>query len=205
MSRRSLLDAEDAGHLARLALPCRRLHVPVDAVGHVERGVAEVLGEPVDRSAFSIASRAVETVTDDEIRFVNGTGFAAFPCSSRGGRGWPIFALLLDEFAHFLDETEGPQVADRVAGAGSVDGAVRGCGAGDRRVDAVRIAGPVRGRVPAGAFGGVAGGGRAAGCVGGDQPDAVAGVPGGRARRAWRGGVRRGVPRRFRRLWCRLP
>lgn len=72
------------------------------------------------RAALSIVERSpllgplVEAATDDEIRFVNGTAFAAFPCSSRGGRGWPIFALLLDEFAHFLDDTDGPQVADRV-------------------------------------------------------------------------------------------
>jgi hypothetical protein len=29
-------------------------------------------------------------------------------------RGWAISSLLFDEFAHFLSETEGPQVADRV-------------------------------------------------------------------------------------------
>lgn len=72
------------------------------------------------RAALSIVERSpllgplVEAATDDEIRFVNGTAFAAFPCTSRGGRGWPIFALLLDEFAHFLDDTDGPAVADRV-------------------------------------------------------------------------------------------
>lgn len=56
----------------------------------------------------------VESSTEDEIRFRNGTAFAAFPCSSRAGRGFPVFALLMDEAAHFLSETEGPQVADRV-------------------------------------------------------------------------------------------
>jgi hypothetical protein len=72
------------------------------------------------QAALSIVERSpllggmVESATEDEIRFTNSTAFAAFPCSSRGGRGWPIFCLLLDEFAHFLTETEGPQVADNV-------------------------------------------------------------------------------------------
>jgi hypothetical protein len=71
-------------------------------------------------AALSIVERSpllapmVESKTDDAILFTNGTAFTAFPCTSRGGRGFPIFALLLDEFAHFLDDTEGPQVADRV-------------------------------------------------------------------------------------------
>jgi hypothetical protein len=64
--------------------------------------------------ASPLLQAQVEAVTDDEIRFSNSTGFAAFPCTSRGGRGWPIFALLLDEFAHFLSESEGPQAADSV-------------------------------------------------------------------------------------------
>lgn len=52
--------------------------------------------------------------SEDELVFVNGSRLAAFPCSSRGVRGWPIFALVMDEAAHFLSETEGPAVADRV-------------------------------------------------------------------------------------------
>jgi hypothetical protein len=52
----------------------------------------------------------VESVSDDEIAFLNGTTFAAFPCTSRGGRGWPIFALLLDELAHMVD-IEGSNIA----------------------------------------------------------------------------------------------
>jgi hypothetical protein len=45
----------------------------------------------------------VESVSDDEVRFRNGTSLAAFPCTSRGGRGWPVMALLMDEAAHFVD------------------------------------------------------------------------------------------------------
>jgi hypothetical protein len=45
----------------------------------------------------------VENVTEDQIDFVNGMSFAAFPCTSRGGRGWPVHTLLLDEVAFMLD------------------------------------------------------------------------------------------------------
>lgn len=48
----------------------------------------------------------VATVTEDEIVFTTGSAVAAFPCTSRGGRGWPISTLVMDEAAHFLD-TEG--------------------------------------------------------------------------------------------------
>lgn len=55
----------------------------------------------------------IESATDDEIRFRNRTALAAFPCTSRGGRGWPVAALLLDEAAHMLD-TDGNQAAEPV-------------------------------------------------------------------------------------------
>ena len=55
----------------------------------------------------------IESVSEDEILFANGTAFAAFPCTSRGGRGWPIFALLMDEAAHFVD-TEGNAAGEPV-------------------------------------------------------------------------------------------
>jgi hypothetical protein len=56
----------------------------------------------------------LKSATDDELVFANGTALAAFPCTSRGGRGWPISTLLMDEAAHFVSDTEGPQVAERV-------------------------------------------------------------------------------------------
>lgn len=56
--------------------------------------------------------------TDDELEFLLPSGarscFAAFACSSRGARGWPISALVMDEAAHFLSETDGPATAQRV-------------------------------------------------------------------------------------------
>jgi hypothetical protein len=60
-----------------------------------------------------LLSQMVERTTEDEIAFSNSTALRAFPCSSRGGRGWPISCLILDEAAHFVD-AEGYQAADRV-------------------------------------------------------------------------------------------
>jgi hypothetical protein len=71
------------------------------------------------RSALSIVERSpllaelVESASEDEIAFSNGTALTAFPCTSRGGRGWPIFALLMDEAAHFLD-TDGNSAAEAI-------------------------------------------------------------------------------------------
>jgi hypothetical protein len=71
------------------------------------------------RAALAVVERSpllaplIESATEDEILFANGTAFAAFPCTSRGGRGWPIFALILDELAHFVDN-EGNVSADAV-------------------------------------------------------------------------------------------
>lgn len=59
---------------------------------------------------------AVASSTLDEIVFSNGVVLAAFPCTARGIRGWPVSFLFLDELAHFIDDTEGtgPQVAEHV-------------------------------------------------------------------------------------------
>lgn len=45
------------------------------------------------------------------------TELRAFPCNSRGGRGWPVSFLVMDEAAHFLSEADGWQAADRVFSA----------------------------------------------------------------------------------------
>jgi hypothetical protein len=55
----------------------------------------------------------VESITEDEILFKGGRCLRAFPCTSRGGRGWPISALILDEAAFHLD-TDGNQAGDRI-------------------------------------------------------------------------------------------
>jgi hypothetical protein len=63
--------------------------------------------------ASPLLAGIVESSTDDEIQFRNNTVLAAFPCTSRGGRGWPVACLLLDEAAFMLD-TEGTQAAEPV-------------------------------------------------------------------------------------------
>jgi hypothetical protein len=69
----------------------------------------------VERSP--ILADMLSSSTEDELRFTNDTALAAFPCTSRGIRGWPVCSLVMDEAAHFLSETEGPAVADRVLGS----------------------------------------------------------------------------------------
>ena len=61
-----------------------------------------------------LLSSQLVSATEDELVFSTGGVLTAFPCSSRGGRGWPIAALLMDEAAFFISETEGPQTAERV-------------------------------------------------------------------------------------------
>jgi hypothetical protein len=61
-----------------------------------------------------LLSPLIVSSTEDELHFANGTALAAFPCSSRGGRGWPIHCLIFDEGAHFVSETDGFQTAERV-------------------------------------------------------------------------------------------
>jgi hypothetical protein len=71
------------------------------------------------RAALSVVERSpilaglVEAVTEDEILFRNSTALSAFPCTSRGARGWPISTLLLDEAAWHVD-TDGNSAAERV-------------------------------------------------------------------------------------------
>jgi hypothetical protein len=55
----------------------------------------------------------LESATDDELLFRNGSALTAFPCTARGTRGWPISTLVLDEAAHFVD-TEGNSAAEQV-------------------------------------------------------------------------------------------
>ena len=55
----------------------------------------------------------LEAATDDELHFTTGSSVVAFPCTARGGRGWPVSSLVLDEFAHHLD-TDGNSAAEQV-------------------------------------------------------------------------------------------
>jgi hypothetical protein len=72
----------------------------------VEAALAIVEGSPV-------LTPLIERVTEDQIQFANRSTLAAFPCTSRGGRGWPVVAFLQDEAAHQLD-SEGNQAAEPI-------------------------------------------------------------------------------------------
>ena len=67
--------------------------------------------EVIENSPF--LSKLVDSVTDDEITFKLTTSLAAFPCTSRGGRGWPVMFVAMDEAAHFVDG-DGNQAAEPV-------------------------------------------------------------------------------------------
>ncbi len=61
--------------------------------------------------ASPLLSELVESATDDELLFHGDSAIAAFPCTSRGARGYPISALIMDEAAFFLD-TDGNSAAE---------------------------------------------------------------------------------------------
>ncbi len=98
--RRSAPAAGERGYAVGVATNLRQARLLVAAARSV-----------VERSP--LLAPLVESSTDDEIVFRNGSVFAAFPCTSRGGRGWPVFCLLMDEAAHFVD-TEGNASAEPV-------------------------------------------------------------------------------------------
>ncbi len=52
--------------------------------------------------------------TADEVVFRNGVVVRALPCSSRSIRGLAASCVVLDEFASFLTETEGPQAGQEI-------------------------------------------------------------------------------------------
>jgi hypothetical protein len=73
---------------------------------YVEQARSIVEGSP-------LLSGLLESATDDELKFANRTSLVAIPCTSRGGRGWPVMCLLMDEAAHMLD-TDGNQAAEPI-------------------------------------------------------------------------------------------
>jgi hypothetical protein len=58
-----------------------------------------------------LLSRRLKSESDDELVFDTGCTVTAFPCTARGGRGWPISTLVFDEAAHHYD-TEGNAAAE---------------------------------------------------------------------------------------------
>jgi hypothetical protein len=74
----------------------------------VEHALSIVKGSPTLRREL------VETQVA-RLVFRGNRVLAAFPCSSKSGRGWPISYLVLDEHAHMFDiEEGGPATAQRV-------------------------------------------------------------------------------------------
>jgi hypothetical protein len=67
------------------------------------------------------ARAALTSQTADELAFTLPDGarvaLRAFPCSSRGGRGYPVSTLVLDEAAHFISSEDGDATAQRVFAA----------------------------------------------------------------------------------------
>lgn len=98
--------------LAAFVRPGERRHAVAVATNlRQARLFVQAARSVVERSP--LLAELVENVTDDEIAFVNGTAISAFPCTSRGARGWPISTLLMDEAAHFVD-TDGNSAAESV-------------------------------------------------------------------------------------------
>lgn len=95
--------------------PGERRHVVAIATNHrqarlvIQAARSIVAGSP-------LLAPLLEGESEDELHFSTGVTLSAFPCTSRGGRGWPISTLLLDELAHFTD-TEGNVSADAVVRA----------------------------------------------------------------------------------------
>jgi hypothetical protein len=74
----------------------------------VDHARSLVLGSPV-------LKRELVDATADRLVFRGNRILAAFPCTAKGARGWPISFLCLDEFAHHFDLAEGgPAVASRI-------------------------------------------------------------------------------------------
>ena len=116
-------------------------------------GQAPDRGGPLDRGSLS-RSRAAGLRGDrrrDPLRpaLRREDRGRALPCSSRGGRGWPISCLVMDEAAHFISETDGFQTSDRVFEALAPSTAqFREHARIDSLLDALRDEGPVRRPVP---------------------------------------------------------
>jgi hypothetical protein len=100
-------------HLSECVLPGEQRHAVAVAV-NVKQARLFVSQAKAIVSQSPLLSDMISNETEDSIEFKNGTVLSAFACSSRSARGWPISTLLLDEAAHFLTESEGPQTADRI-------------------------------------------------------------------------------------------
>lgn len=68
--------------------------------------------------ASPLLAPLIKSADVDELRFRLPSGartaLKALPCNARAVRGLPVSLVVFDEIAHFLSETEGPAVAERV-------------------------------------------------------------------------------------------
>jgi hypothetical protein len=123
MGRRSGKSSMAGAVLAWRAALCphlRRYVQPGEDIYHVavasNREQAQVTLGAARRllTASPVLSRLVERDTDTELRLRDGHVLAAFVCSARTTRGFPIATLCLDEFGFFQTSDDGPAAAQNV-------------------------------------------------------------------------------------------
>jgi len=95
-------DAALRGHLDRHLRRGERRYAVCVAVNVAQARLFVSAATSILEASPLLAS-LIETATDDAIELSTGATIAAFPCTARGARGWPISLLLLDEFAHHVD------------------------------------------------------------------------------------------------------
>jgi len=89
----------------------RRYSVAVATNLRQARLIVSAVRTLVERSP--LLKPLIASMTDDEIVFSSGACVTAFPCTSRGSRGWPVSCMVLDEMAHHVD-TDGNSAAESV-------------------------------------------------------------------------------------------
>lgn len=105
-------DAALRAHLDRHLLPGER-RFSVAVATNLRQARLIVAAARALLEASPLLRPLIGSASEDEIGLTTGAVIAAFPCTSRGGRGWPISALVLDELAHMVD-TEGNSAAESV-------------------------------------------------------------------------------------------
>jgi Terminase large subunit, T4likevirus-type, N-terminal len=95
-------DAALRRHLDRHLRPGERRYAVCVAVNIAQARLFVSAARSILEASPLLAS-LIETATDDQIELSTGATIAAFPCTARGARGWPISLLQLDEFAHHVD------------------------------------------------------------------------------------------------------
>jgi hypothetical protein len=118
-----LWDATLRPELAARVRPGERRHVVAVATSHRQsRLVIQAARSIVEGSP--LLGPLMESATEDELHFSTGASLSAFPCTSRGGRGWAISTLIMDEAAHFLS-TDGSNIAAEEVWRALVPGTVQ--------------------------------------------------------------------------------